>query len=371
MRHSLSLAILLGITTLFQGCGDTDEPQAATVSTTITGSTTLASGLRTESKSTVCLDLNDNTICDSEEPSAQTDIAGKYSLTVPSSVADGTIIIVEGGIDLLPLTTAQDELKFIKYYQRSEGDQNINILSTLIVEEMALTPDNSYNEVKANIANRYSLNENDVDADPFVVQGDFLNRVIGLQALNYNQTLTAASPAPALNRVSEADTAPTGDALDDFVSDNASLLDEYLTLLGEYLDAIADWYNSLWEDDEEVIVEVPVVDTPVEEEITRDILNGVWYIIDASGDKTCSYIEANDDISVTEADGGTTDLSLDYDNTAKSMELSLGFFTADTIFFDKYMSNLTFEGHYGSDGETLDGVKMGSLSECKSDKLGL
>ena len=371
MRLSLTLSLLLGVATLFQGCSTTDETTDPT-ETTIQGSTTLASGFRAESKTTVCIDTNENQVCDSDEPTTSTDIAGKYTLTVPDTLPDGTIIIVQEGLDLLPLTETNETMRFYKYFKKSEGAQNINIVSRLIVDEMAATPDNSYEEIKDNIANRYSIDPQVIDKDPFVIKGDFLNRVIGLQALDYNQSLQAQASA-SQNAASRATTAPTESELDTFLANNATLLDEYLALLNEYLDAIAAWYDSLWTTEPDVVVDVVVPDTVTVLPITRADLNGAWYIIDASGDKTCSLIYSNDDISVTEADGTTTDLTLTYtqEGDNASMKLTLGFFTADTIRFTEYKSDSTFQGYYTSDNETLSGIKMSSVELCKSEKLGL
>lgn len=377
MRFSSTLLLFLATATLFQGCGETEEAVAADTQTVIKGSTTLASGLRTESKTTVCLDLNDNQTCDADEPITETDLAGKYTFTVPGSIEDGMLIIVQDGMNILPLPegVAHENLKFYKSYQNSESSQNINILSTLIVNEMVTNPDNSYSEVKDSIANMYSIDPAVANTDPLLTGGDFLKRVIGLQVLVYDQNATQIQSSPALFKVTaqQDETLPASDELDTFVIDNATYLNAFLDTLSEYLDALLAWYDSLWADEEEVVVEVPVVDEPVTVSISRDSLNGVWYIIDASGDRTCSYIEANDDISVTEADGTTTDLSLTYiqNGDLASMELSLSFFSVDTIVFTEYKSNYTFKGNYASDNETLSGIKMSSLDTCKSETLGL
>lgn len=374
MKLSITLSLLLGMATLFQGCSSTDETAQAK-STTITGSTTLASGLRAENKSTVCLDLNDNLVCDTDEPAANTDIAGKYSLNVEGTVADGTMLLTYGGIDLLPLTDTNQTLKFYKHYVAAEGTQNINIVSTLIVDNMAQNPDSSYADVKANIANNYSIDPDQIDGDPLTLKGDFLNRVIGLQALSYDQNVSA-QPSSAYRAADQsADTAPDAGALNTFVTDNAGLLDDYLTLLNEYLDAISAWYDSLWEENAVVEEEIIVPPTVIEVlPVKRADLNGAWYIIDASGDKTCSLIDSSDNIQVTEADGTVTDLSLTFSKNGDvitAMTLKLGFFTADTINFAEYRSDKTFDGSYTSDGETLGGIKMSSYTTCKSEKLGL
>lgn len=371
MRLSLTLTLLLGMATLFQGCSSTEE-NSEPATTTVKGSTTLASGFRAESKTTVCVDTNDNQQCDSDEPTTSTDISGKYTLTLPSELSDGSLIIVQEGLDLLPLTETNETMRFYKYFKKSEGEQNINIVSRLIVDELAANPDNSYEEVKNTLANRYNIDPEVIEKDPFVIKGDFLNRVIGLQALDYNQSLRA-QPSASLNAAARASEAPTESELDAFLAANESLLDEYLELLNEYLDALSAWYDALFEDDEEVVEEVIVPDEVRVLPITRAALNGAWYIIDASGDKTCSLIKSNNDISVTEADGKTTDLTLTYtqEGDNASMKLSLGFFTADTIRFTEYKSDSTFKGKYTSDGETLSGVKMSSVTLCKSERLGL
>ena len=102
---------------------------------------------------------------------------------------------------------------------------------------------------------------------------------------------------------------------------------------------------------------------PTEQPITRDVINGVWHIDNAQSDDTCATIDAQNNMSVIEKDGSKTDLTLSYSDSKKSITLKMGFFTADTISFVKYMSDRTFDGHY-SDGTTMHGTEM-TLTKCK------
>jgi len=84
-------------------------------------------------------------------------------------------------------------------------------------------------------------------------------------------------------------------------------------------------------------------------------------------------IQDNDQISVTETDGKTTNLDMIIKGTADNitaMELKYGFVSADTINIKNY-DYPTFNGSYASDNETLTGTKIDTLSKCKSEKLGL
>ncbi len=387
MKLSLTLSLLLGMATLFQGCGTTEDApdQDAAKSVTISGSTTLKSSRF--NPAIVCLDSNDDGQCNEDEPQTSTDDLGAYSFTLPSEVADGTILMTSGGYSLILLdennNSLPNTLEMYKYYKSEEGKQNINMYSTRVVEDLENSHD--YEDSMANIADRYDLDLAMLLDDPikkglesrellnFDKDADkkFFDYALALEIKEHNASTTHSTPSSM--RAASADATSETDELD-------AILDEYSSIFDEYLDLLAQWWDSLFEDDEEeVIVDPPVVvDPPVEQpklvDIQRNHLNGIWYIIDASGDKTCSDIRSNNDIAVTEADGKTTDLTLTYNNSKKTMLLKLGFFTADTIKFDKYYESSTektFTGNYQSDGETLKGYKMDTLANCKSSKLGL
>ncbi len=380
MKLSLTLSLLLGMATLFQGCGDTPEEAPTSDKTTIQGSATLGSLLNNDA--TVCLDLNNNKVCDSDEPSTQTSPLGEYKLTVDGTVEDGTLIIAYEGVNLLPPPTGEHQnLKFYKHYQQIEGSQNVNVFSSLVVHDMQDSLSTTYDDAKANIVAEYFTNSTkcaSVDVkqaikSPLDEGNELLVCMNGLQALTYdtNTTLLQASAQRA--------STTGGSDLDGYIEDNQTYYDSFLTAVDDYLDMFSDWWDSFWSDtDEEPATEPPVVEEPpvtvVEKDIKRPDLNGVWYIIDQSGDKTCSLIDSNDNIKVTEADGTVTDLSLTFSKNGdiiESMTLKLGFFTADTINFAAYRSDFTFDGSYSSDGETLSGIKMDDYNVCTSTKLGL
>ena len=388
MRFSSTLLLLLATATLFQGCGETEEAVAADTQTVIKGSATLGTILSNDA--IVCLDLNNNDICDTDEPTAQPDSLGQYKFTLDGSVEDGTLIIVQNGVNLLPPPSGEHlGLKFYKPYQSSESDQNINVFSTLVANEMLNSPSSTYAEAKETVINRAFANSSycsfiDSDlaiGDPISEGGDFLTCMIALQDLTYLADASQIQMAPSLQRVVEAD---TGSDMDSYIDTNSGYFDLFLTSLTEYLDAFYAWWDS-WSlfggDDETVVEETPAEETPVVEEpvtpatipVTRDAMNAIWYIIDASGDKTCSDIDSANNISVTEADGKTTDLSLTYTQNGDlaSLKLSLSFFSVDTIVITDYKDNNTFKGYYSSDNETLQGEIVDSLTICKSEKLGL
>jgi len=379
MKLSLTLSLLLGMATLFQGCGTTEDPEqpAAANTTTIKGSATLATIVSNDS--TVCLDLNSNESCDVDEPTTQTNQAGQYSLTIEGSLKDGTSIIVHDGVNLLPPAVGeQKNLKFIKSYQNEETTQNINIFSTLVVTEMENNPSETYADAVENIRIQYfgsstncaGLTAEDVLKNPIGTDAQLLKCMNALQAITYDKNASYIQTSPAR--------AAQNDSIDGYIDTNSTYYDDLYTSLESYLEDFYAWWDEFWADEpatepQPPIIEEPVTVEPKLVEIQRDDLNGIWFIIDASGDRTCSDIRSNNDIAVTEADGKTTGLSLTYDNTKKTMLLKLGFFTADTIKFDKYYDNETFTGNYESDGETLKGYKVDTLDSCKydADKLGL
>jgi len=381
MRLSLTLSLLLGMATLFQGCGSTEDPEqpAAANTTTIKGSATLATILSNDS--TVCLDVNNNRVCDADEPTTQTSQAGQYKFTVEGSVEDGTFIIVHDGVNLLPPATGEQEnLKFIKAYQSDETIQSINIFSTLVVNEMQNNQSIVYSDAIENILTNYfgssqscaGITSEDILNYPIGADNQLVTCMSSLQAITYNRDASLIQKSPA--RAAQSDS----ESIDTYIDDNSGYFDDFTTALEDYLNDFYSWWDDLWADDVTTPTEPqpPIVVEPADPilvEIQRDNLNGIWFIIDASGDRTCSDIRSNNDIAVTEADGKTTDLTLTYNNSKKTMLLKLGFFTADTIKFNEYYNNETFNGNYESDGETLKGYKVDTLDICKydADKLGL
>ena len=407
MNYTLSLIIFMVTATLFQGCGESEEtyiPPNTAKTTTIVGKATLASV--SDSQATVCLDTNYNKTCESDEPNATVDNEGAFRLTTQANVENGMLIIVSNGYTIIPFkdtnASLARSLKFYKAYQSDDGQQNINIVSTLIAEQLENNGDNNYQRAIDDFSSLYPnyINADDAWFDDRIPKDDLLLDPVDEAAgwffgwfggdeelLKFNAALqnivkennSINIQAKAASRVTaNENNLPEESALDEFYNTSGAYFDELLGFIEQFIN----WISSVG-DDEDAVTEPeihPPAPEPTEPQlviIQRDHLNGIWFIIDASGDRTCSDIRSDNDISVTEADGGTTDLTLTYDNTKKTMLLKLGFFTADTIQFENYFEsdydNPTFTGNYLSDGETLNGYKVDTLDACKydADKLGL
>ncbi len=404
MNYTLSLIIFMVTATLFQGCGESEEtyiPPKTAKTTTIVGKATLASV--SDSQATVCLDTNYNKTCELDEPNATVDNEGAYRLTTQANVENGMLIIVSNGYTIIPFkdtnASLARSLKFYKSYQSDDGQQNINIVSTLITKQLENNGDNDYQHAINDFASLYPnyINADDAWFDDRIPKDDLLldpvdeaagwffgwfggdEDLLKLNAalqniLKDNNSINIQAKAASRVAVNE-NNLPEESALDEFYNTSGVYFDE---LLG-FIEQFVNWISSVGDDEDAVTDPDPEIlppEGPTEPqlvEIQRDHLNGIWFIIDASGDRTCSDIRENNDIAVTEADGGTTDLTLTYNNSKKTMLLKLGFFTADTIQFENYYDNETFTGNYESDGETLKGYKVDTLDSCKydADKLGL
>ena len=139
--------------------------------TTIKGSTSL-------SKSTVCIDENQDSICNEDEPQTASDKEGIYTLNYDGELADDAIILSQGGynLNLLEENSAKLALKasFLKNHQKT----NLNTLSTLIANniEEGLT----HQEAKDKIATKYHLNVNFIEHNPLELIGDENNKNIFL-----------------------------------------------------------------------------------------------------------------------------------------------------------------------------------------------
>ena len=387
-KLSLTLSLLLGSAALFQGCSSTDDTTQPTtntspaeVSTTIQGSTTLASGPRTEQKATVCLDINSDNVCNDDEPQTNTDSAGDYTLTIDTEVADGTVMLVEGGFSMLPQdenSTGSNTLQMLKYYNSSEGDQNINALSTLILQELKDSPSNTYEEILANISSRRTIDKETLLQDPIDVSRDFFGdgnkffRYVSALEISMNRRANSSvQRAAALQRASESTTTPTDSEIDAIINEYSTVFDDFLASISEYINevstSIGNWYDSFFEEGTGTTEPEPEPEPepvePVEVEITRQVLEGTWHIVDRSGDISCSTI-SGDTMVVREPDGTSTTLSLNYRDSDKSMSLVMGWIKVEDIYFDSYWSDKKFYAHYGSDGETMEGQLIATESAC-------
>lgn len=99
-KHSYTLtALAASAMLLLQACGSSDDappppppPPPPPAPTTSLSGVVLDGALQSAK---VCLDLNDNRACDANEPSATTNTAGAYTLTVEQSVANSRVLVAE------------------------------------------------------------------------------------------------------------------------------------------------------------------------------------------------------------------------------------------------------------------------------------
>ncbi|MEA2050462.1 MAG: putative Ig domain-containing protein, partial [Campylobacterota bacterium] len=171
-KVGFTISVVLAL--LFSGCGgsddatpDVDEPLApTTVTKTISG--VAVDGYI--SGATVCLDINSNDICDSDEPSTTTSDDGTFSF---DTTATGNYpIIISGGTD-----TATDEafdgvLKNIIELSDTNTSLSTNItpLTTLSAniykENIKTNPDFTPTQAKQTMATNLGLTLAQIDKDP-------------------------------------------------------------------------------------------------------------------------------------------------------------------------------------------------------------
>jgi len=169
MRTISSLSILASIFLLFSGCGNNeDTPQKNppvevdqdNISVQVSGKATLASDAKTSTL--VCLDTNHNLQCDQDEPQTSTDQEGYYSFEIEGTVDDGTLIIVKKGLAIIPFPDKDNvseldarSLRYYKAYQADHSEQNVNVLSTLIANNLMANGDGNYQEAIDDLSIQY------------------------------------------------------------------------------------------------------------------------------------------------------------------------------------------------------------------------
>ncbi len=168
---SLSIVILLSLFA-FTGCGgggggsaptDTGDGGNPTTPTTVTLSGTAIDGLIKNAK--VCIDTNENNLCDSGEPTTDTDENGNYSFDVAQNSGTKNIIVL-GGIDTATNSTFTGILKE-KIAIESSPISSINITpltttATLLADEQNIT----IASAKQTIATKLGLSSADISKNP-------------------------------------------------------------------------------------------------------------------------------------------------------------------------------------------------------------
>jgi len=181
---------------------------------------------------------------------------------------------------------------------------------------------------------------------------------------------------------------PSLDSVNDTIDEYSSILDNFFNAISDFFDNFLSVFtsNDINETEES---NLSFIGNAVEANLTRDELNGAWFI--TSGDyKTCAFIQENDnitvigteDVNVTEGNitseelnATVTNLVLDTvgeDNNIKIIEFKVGLFVlSDSIVIDSYTTDHKFNGKYASDASVVTAEKTLTLKACKEDKLGL
>jgi len=406
MKLSLTFSSIITSFILLQGCGSeenktsTTKINTATInksSQTIEGKTTLSSGTRSETKATVCLDRNRNERCNSNEEQVFTMPDGSYKLTIYNGIKNGDMLLVMGGISNLvnEHTNKLNTLTLGKIYNELESSQNINVISSLISNEV--DKGLSYDDAVKKIAQKYNLptkillsnpldNANDFfgKGREFVkitsaleiifkakeksqVQKKFFDDVLDFVGLGENNTTESNSTD------NNSSLLPSLDEVNDTIDTYSTTFSDFFDSLNEYYDNFVGWlYSGDIDEDEEANLTATGFLFPIP--LNREELNGAWYISDESNDATCTHINKYNDVTIFEADGNVTSLSLSVDGNLSDiriLDFTYGFISSDKITISAFYGyNHSFKGQYISDGEKFTAKKILTLRKCK-EKLGL
>jgi len=157
----ISALILLGALFIV-GCGDEAEHTSNSKQSkevTISGNTTLA-------EATVCLDVNKNNQCDTNEEKTLSSKSGAYFLTVNEEEIDDDIsILVSGGYNLI-LLQDNDKMLLKAAYQKEAVTTNITTLTTLVA--LRVEDNYTYDEAVILTASRYNLDPELIELNPLV-----------------------------------------------------------------------------------------------------------------------------------------------------------------------------------------------------------
>lgn len=109
---------------------------------------------------TVFLDVNENGLFDSGEPSTTTDDLGNYSLTMDSNQVGAPIIVI-GGIDRVTKEEFTGKLSVIS----ENGNANLHItpLTTLVHQTKLANPNKDIDTIKSDLAIQLNINTDDID----------------------------------------------------------------------------------------------------------------------------------------------------------------------------------------------------------------
>lgn len=372
MKLSLTISAVVASLILFQGCGSDDDKKTTPKTLTfVEGKTTLSSGLRTESKATVCFDKNRNNKCDTNEDRTQTDENGNYKLDLSNGITNGDVLIVFGGRSVLALTSEElNTLTFGKVFNDSETSQNINIVSSYVSD--FIDDGLSYDEAIEKIVNEYDLDvktilSNPLDnADNIFGEGRRYLEVISSLEKIARDALKGASKIQnkffddALDFVglgdenttdsNETSFLPSLDEVDDTISEYTDIFDDFFASLSDFFAGVVAIF--ILEDiDETADADLSFEGIGFQEiPLTREELTGTWFFDDSKGDKSCVYISKFDNVSTFEIDGNviTSKLSVEFrdenETDIKAIEFTYGLFSTDKILISDFRALHIFKG---------------------------
>jgi uncharacterized protein YkwD len=143
---------------LFIGCGSSSDSDNPTNQIDISG--TAVDGYIKDAK--VCIDINNNNLCDSSEPSTNTDTNGKFTFTNLDISLDGKQILMIGGVDTATNTVFNGILK-----NTIDITKNINITPlTTLVQDLVSSSNQDLSSAKQSIAQSLNLDIDILYNDP-------------------------------------------------------------------------------------------------------------------------------------------------------------------------------------------------------------
>jgi len=264
--------------------------------TTIKGSTSL-------SKSTVCIDENQDSICNEDEPQTASDKEGIYTLNYDGELADDAIILSQGGYNLNLLEENSAKLALKASFLKSHQKTNLNTLSTLITNniEEGLT----HQEAKDKIAKKYHLNVNFIEQNPLELIEDkndkniFLtiraieNRVLHPQTKTTSKTQQKVENGNLIIEEEDADKALLGFDifsfnLDNFIQELSKQIFDSVVFTTAFIANSTSYITyvpctlglSICQGYPEINLATPTPDkndSISQELVTRSELTGIWY----------------------------------------------------------------------------------------------
>ena len=116
---------------------------------------------------TVCIDLNRNGKCETNEPSAKTDSDGKFSLSYSTDINPVDIILIAyGGVDI------STNKSFVGFLESVGADNGVNITPLTTVVSKLQNKGLSKEEAIQKVANLFGVNADDIFKDPIKLAKD-------------------------------------------------------------------------------------------------------------------------------------------------------------------------------------------------------